>query len=220
MRIHKEGFKIIFIVFVVLLLSLVFINYYNPSQTLVHYFLYVSSFFFFVFIVRFFRNPYRELMMDEKVIFSPADGKVVVIEETFESEYFKDNRLQVSIFMSPVNVHKNWYPISGIVEFYKHHSGRFLVAWHPKSSDLNERTTVVIRKDDGTKILVRQIAGAVAQRISCYAKTAKTVTQGHELGFIKFGSRVDLFLPLSTKILVTKGQKVTGNFTIIGEFAS
>lgn len=220
MRVHKEGYKIIFIVFFVLLLSLIFINYYNPRQTPVHYFLYFSSFLFFVFIVRFFRNPYRKLLMDNNVIFSPADGRVVVIEETIENEYLRDKRLQVSIFMSPMNVHKNWYPISGIVEFYKHHSGRFLVAWHPKSSDLNERTTVVIRKDDGTKILVRQIAGAVAQRISCYAKTAKTVTQGHELGFIKFGSRVDLFLPLNTKILVKKGQKVTGNFTVIGEFVS
>lgn len=218
MRVHKEGYKIIVIVFVVLLLALLFINYYLPEQTPVHYFIYLASFFFFVFIVRFFRNPYRELLMDNNVIYSPADGKVVVIEESFENEYFKDKRLQVSIFMSPMNVHKNWYPVSGKVDFYKHHSGKFLVAWHPKSSDLNERTTVVIEKDDGTKILVRQIAGAVAQRISCYAKTAKTVTQGHELGFIKFGSRVDLFLPLDTKILVSKGQKVTGNFTVIGEF--
>jgi len=219
MRVHKEGYKIIFIVFVVLLLSLLFINYYIPEQTPVHYFIYFSAFLFYVFIVRFFRNPYRELEIDSKKIYAPSDGKVVVIEEVFEGEYLKDKRLQVSIFMSPMNVHKNWYPVSGQVEFYKHHSGRFLVAWHPKSSDLNERTTVVIQKDDHTKILVRQIAGAVAQRISCYAKTAKTVTQGHELGFIKFGSRVDLFLPLNTKILVAKGQKVTGNVTVIGEFS-
>jgi phosphatidylserine decarboxylase len=219
MRVHKEGYKIIFIVFIVLLLSLMFINYYLPDQTPGHYFIYLFSFFFFVFIVRFFRNPYRRLELDNKIIYAPSDGKVVVIDEVYENEYFKDKRLQISIFMSPINVHKNWYPVSGRVDFYKHHSGRFLVAWHPKSSDLNERTTVVIEKDDGTKILVRQIAGAVAQRISCYAKTAKTVTQGHELGFIKFGSRVDLFLPLEAKILVTKGQKVTGNVTVIGEFA-
>jgi len=219
MRVHKEGYKIIFIVFIVLLLSLFFINYYIPEQTSVHYFIYFSTFLFFVFVVRFFRNPYRQLELDSRKIFAPADGKVVVIDEVYENEYLKDKRMQVSIFMSPLNVHKNWYPVSGEVEFYKHHSGRFLVAWHPKSSDLNERTTVVIEKDNQTKILVRQIAGAVAQRISCYAKTAKTVTQGHELGFIKFGSRVDLFLPLDTKILVTKGQKVTGNVTVIGEFS-
>ncbi len=169
-----------------------------------------------LFFLYFFRKPMREFSIDDNKIFAPADGEVVVIEETFENEYFTGQRLQVSIFMSPLNVHINWYPISGLVKYYKYHSGKYLVAWHPKSSTDNERTTVVI-KNDNIEILVRQIAGALARRIVCYAKTNTNVKQGTEIGFIKFGSRVDVFLPVGTKINVELGQKVKGLQTIIAE---
>lgn len=210
MKIHKEGISTIIIIFLLIALSLFFVNYFNPGQTIFHYFLYALAFGFFIFILRFFRNPDRPVTPDDKVLICPADGKVVVIEDVEENEYFKDKRTQVSIFMSPNNVHKNWYPATGKINYYRHHPGKFLVAWHPKSSELNERTTVVIEKNDGTEILVRQIAGAVAQRISCYAEEGKNILQGEELGFIKFGSRVDLFLPVGTKIKVNKNQKVQG----------
>jgi len=150
----------------------------------------------------------------DKKIFAPADGKVVVIEETMESEYFNDKRLQVSIFMSPLNVHVNRNPISGIVNYIKHHEGKYLVAWHPKSSSENERTTVVI-ENDGAEVLLRQIAGAVAKRIVNYLEEGEQVIQGKDMGFIKFGSRVDLFLPIDTKLNVKIGDKVKGNRTII-----
>ena len=148
----------------------------------------------------------------------PADGKVVVIEETEETEYFHDRRLQVSIFMSPTNVHVNRNPISGIVSYFKYHPGKFLVAWHPKSSTENERTTVVVKKANGVEVLFRQIAGALARRIVWYVKEEQTVTQGDEFGFIKFGSRVDLFLPIGTKVNVQIGDKVVGGKTIIATF--
>ncbi|MNN24536.1 phosphatidylserine decarboxylase [compost metagenome] len=152
------------------------------------------------------------------VILCPADGKVVVIEETEENEYFHDKRIQVSIFMSPVNVHVNRNPISGLVTFFKYHPGKFLVAWHPKSSTDNERTTVVVKDKAGREVLFRQIAGALARRIVWYVKEKDEVVQGNEFGFIKFGSRVDLFLPLGTEINVNIGDKVTGARTIIGKF--
>ncbi len=217
MKIHREGHQTIAIIFVMLALALFFINYFNPSQSPVHYFLYLVSVIFFLFIVRFFRNPDRPVTIDDSILIAPADGKVVVIEETEEKEYFKDRRLQVSIFMSPNNVHKNWYPISGTVKYYRHHPGKFLVAWHPKSSELNERTTIVIQREDKTEILIRQVAGAVAQRISCYANDGKKIKQGEELGFIKFGSRVDVFLPPKTKLNVTMNQNVSGCIDVIAE---
>jgi len=215
MKIHKEGYQTIIIVLLAIAATLFSVNYFNPQQTFLHYFLYLLATGFFVFIVRFFRNPERPLQINESILISPADGKVVVIEEVTETEYFNDRRIQVSIFMSPNNVHKNWYPTNGEIKFYRHHAGKFLVAWHPKSSELNERTTVVIRRNDGTEILLRQIAGAVAQRISCYAEENKAIQQGEELGFIKFGSRVDIFLPLGTKINVQKQQKVQGCIDVI-----
>ena len=217
MKIHREGISTIIIIFLLLGLAAFFINYFNPEQSPVHYFLYFSAIVFFGFIIRFFRDPLRPVDPDDTVLISPADGKVVVIEEAEETEYFKDRRLQVSIFMSPNNVHKNWYPSNGIIKYYRHHPGKFLVAWHPKSSELNERTTVVIERKDQTEILVRQIAGAVAQRISCYAGEGMKITQGEELGFIKFGSRVDIFLPLGTEVLVTKNQKVSGCEDVIAK---
>lgn len=218
MRIHKEGYSTIVIIFLVLAAAIFSVNYFNPNQTLFHYFLYVIALVFFSFIIRFFRDPERPVKPNDSVLLCPADGKVVVIEETQETEYFKDRRLQVSIFMSPNNVHKNWYPSTGTVKYYRHHPGRFLVAWHPKSSELNERTTVVIERADKTKILMRQIAGAVAQRICCYAQEELPIAQGQELGFIKFGSRVDLFLPLGTKVLLEKNQKVRGNVDVVANF--
>lgn len=218
MKIHREGISTIIIIFLLLGLAAFFVNVFNPVQTPVHYFLYFSALVFFLFIIRFFRNPVRPVTPDESVLVSPADGKVVVIDEAEETEYFGDRRLQVSIFMSPNNVHKNWYPLSGKINYYRHHPGRFLLAWHPKSSELNERTTIVIETKNKTEILVRQIAGAVAQRISCYANEGKNIKQGDELGFIKFGSRVDLFLPLGTKVLVEKKQKVKGCVDVIASW--
>lgn len=214
--IHREGRKIIlgvtgFIVVIVLL-----INYLNPHQSTIHFVIYSILFLWLLFTLRFFRNPHRKVdLKDKRIVVSPADGKVVDISETFEQEYFQDTRMKISIFMSPANVHKNWYPVSGTIRFYRHHPGKFLVAWHPKSSDLNERTTVVISTNPGKEIMVRQIAGAVAQRISCYAKESLTVKQGEELGFIKFGSRVDVILPMDAEILVTLHQKVIGCTTPI-----
>jgi phosphatidylserine decarboxylase len=217
-KLHKEGYKTIIIVFITLLAAFAIINYFLPGQTPFHYFLYLTAIVFYFFVVRFFRNPQRPLAPDERIITSPADGKVVVIEEAIENVYFNKKRIQVSIFMSPTNVHKNWYPQNGIVKFYKHHSGRFMVAWHPKSSELNERTSTVLETKHFGDILVRQIAGAVAQRIACYAKEGEQVKQGEELGFIRFGSRVDVFLPPGTEILVKKGQKVQGNITKIARW--
>lgn len=175
----------------------------------------ILSLVFFLLILQFFRNPSREIhVADDKIVYAPADGKVVVIEQTHEDEYFKDKRLQVSIFMSPTNVHVNRNPISGTVNYFKYHPGKYLVAWHPKSSSENERTTMVI--DNGKEeVLLRQIAGALAKRIVAYVKEGDEVNQGADFGFIKFGSRVDLFLPLDAKIEVEMGQKVRGNKTII-----
>lgn len=218
MKIHREGYQTIVLIIILIGLSIYFINYYNPVQSPFHYFFYFAALVFLGFIIRFFRDPHREVTKNDTILLSPADGKVVVIDEAAETEYFNDKRLQVSIFMSPNNVHKNWYPSCGTVQYYRHHPGKFLVAWHPKSSELNERTTVVVKRNDGVEILLRQIAGAVAQRISCYALEGKKIEQGQELGFIKFGSRVDIFLPVGTKINVVKNQKVKGCSDIIAQF--
>ncbi|MCL4148539.1 UNVERIFIED_CONTAM: hypothetical protein GTU68_056934 [Idotea baltica] len=213
MRIHKEGTIILSLVSLFLLLLNVVVYYTAPKVLGLSIF---ASLVLFGLVLQFFRNPSREIITsDDKWIYAPADGKVVVIEEAEETEYFKDKRLQVSIFMSPTNVHVNRNPISGIVNYVKYHPGRYLVAWHPKSSTENERTTVVIANNEG-EILLRQIAGAVARRIKNYLEKGDQVLQGSEMGFIKFGSRVDLFLPLNTKIEVKIGDKVKGNVTVIG----
>jgi phosphatidylserine decarboxylase len=170
-----------------------------------------------IIVLQFFRVPKRSTTSNSKHIIAPADGKVVVIEEVVETEYFKGPRRQVSIFMSPINVHINFNPISGIVSYFKYHPGKFLVAWHPKSSTDNERTTVVVKHDNGTEILFRQIAGAMARRICWYVDKGTIVEQGKEFGFIKFGSRVDIFLPLDAKILVNLNDKPVGGETIIAE---
>lgn len=177
----------------------------------------VSAFFFFFFVVflQFFRLPNRQFEKGNDLVIAPCDGKVVVIEKVYETEYLNQEVMQISIFMSPINVHANWYPINGIVEYVKYHPGKYLVAWHPKSSTENERSTVVVKHKDGKQILVRQIAGILARKICCYAKEGMVAQQGKELGFIKFGSRVDVFLPLETEILVKLGDKTTGGISKI-----
>jgi phosphatidylserine decarboxylase len=171
-------------------------------------------------VVYFFRVPKRSVQRDDGQVLAPADGKVVAIEEVFEGEYFNDRRIQVSIFMSPLNVHVNWYPISGSTSYYKYHPGKYLVAWHPKSSTENERSTVVVKHPRHGEVLFRQIAGALARRICTYSKEGQPAEQGSEFGFIKFGSRVDVLLPTGSDITVQLGQKVTGSSTIIARFTS
>ncbi len=213
-RIHKEGQKILLGLVVILAIINLLIFYFAPS---ILWMVGVVSFVFFVAVLQFFRNPVREILTtDDNLIYAPADGKIVVIEETEETEYFNDRRLQVSIFMSPTNVHVNRNPISGTVNYFKYHPGKYMVAWHPKSSTENERTTVVIGNREG-EILLRQIAGALAKRIVNYLEEGDTVEQGTDMGFIKFGSRVDLFLPLDAKLQIKMGQKVKGNKTIIAQ---
>lgn len=215
MKIHREGYVTILFIFLLLVVVLVLLNIIFPKQTIIHPLLYLMALAFFLFIVRFFRDPQRQVNIDDSKIISPADGKIVVVKEVEEPEYFKDTRIQVSIFMSSMDVHKNWYPVSGKIKFVKYHSGKYLVAWHPKSSTLNERTTVVIETPSKKQVLVRQIAGAVARRVINYSEEEQTVKQGDELGFIKFGSRVDIFLPMDTKINIHFNQKVKGCKTVI-----
>jgi len=219
MRIHQEGYKTITIAFLFVAAFLLALNDILVDQTWFHYTMYALGLWFFIMIVRFFRSPEREANGGEKVILCPADGKIVVIERTVEPEYFRDERIQVSIFMSATNVHVNWFPVGGEIIYYYYHPGKHMVAFNPKASLENERATTVIQTFDHNKILVRQIAGAMARRIKCYLKVGEPVIQGDELGFIKFGSRVDLLLPVGTKLDIKLGQKVTGKQTIIGHLA-
>ncbi len=211
---HKEGHKIIFVTLVIVVAGVLLADSYISTgwlRTIVM----VVLIGFLIAILQFFRNPKRKTLPNDKQVVSPVDGKVVVIEEVFEKEYFKEKRLQVSIFMSPINVHVTRYPVGGNVIFSKYHPGKYLVAWHPKASEENERTTVVVENQTFGKVLHRQIAGALAKRIVNYANFNDKVAQGSESGFIKFGSRVDVFLPLNTKINVSLNQKVRGGETII-----
>ncbi|WP_286734120.1 MULTISPECIES: phosphatidylserine decarboxylase family protein [Sphingobacterium] len=217
MKFHKEGYTTLAIAVLFIFIINAVADYYDAPQY-TKWLIYALSAFLFITVVQFFRSPKKVVNPQDGVILCPADGKVVVIEETEENEYFHDKRIQVSIFMSPVNVHVNRNPISGLVTFFKYHPGKFLVAWHPKSSTDNERTTVVVKDKAGREVLFRQIAGALARRIVWYVKEKDEVVQGNEFGFIKFGSRVDLFLPLGTEINVNIGDKVTGAKTIIGKF--
>lgn len=214
MKIHKEGHKILIFLAVILAVINSLVCWFLPSLL---FGMTLLSVLFFILILQFFRSPKRAIIIpDDNLIYAPADGKIVTIEEVNESEYFEDRRIQISIFMSPTNVHVNRNPISGTVNYFKYHPGKYLVAWHPKSSTENERTTTVI--DNGqVEILLRQIAGAVAKRIVNYVSVGEEVEQGEEMGFIKFGSRVDLFLPLDSKIEVTLNQKVKGNRTVIAK---
>ncbi|MBU6324108.1 MAG: phosphatidylserine decarboxylase family protein [Bacteroidetes bacterium] len=216
MRIHREGYLIILVT--TLLLGLLnFGVHWFAGDGIVTQIIMLLSIVMYVLVVQFFRNPLRFTQIDPNTIIAPADGKVVVIEEVEEPEYFKDKRRQVSIFMSPLNVHVNRNPISGEVCYVRYYPGKYLVAWHPKSSTENERTTVVIDQG-GRKVLFRQIAGALARRIIYYVKEGQQVRQGREMGFIRFGSRIDLFLPLDAKISVKLGEKTTGGETVIARF--
>jgi phosphatidylserine decarboxylase len=217
MKFHKEGWPSLLIVVVFSAIMIWIARYFFPGNTLALGFAYLLALFLIITILQFFRHPSRVHTLDEKLIIAPADGKVVVIEETTEHEYFKDKRLQVSIFMSPVNVHVNRYPISGVVSFFKYHPGKFLAAWEPKSSTDNERTTIVVKNSAGVEILFRQIAGALARRIVWYCKEGDQAQQCGEMGFIKFGSRVDLFLPLGTELNVKIGDVVKGSQSILGK---
>ncbi|MBK1438405.1 phosphatidylserine decarboxylase family protein [Parapedobacter sp. ISTM3] len=219
MTIHKEGYTSIAIVVLVVFVANALVHYFISDNTFVVWTVYVLSFLLLITILQFFRSPKRRIKTDENLILCPADGKVVVIEETEESEYFCDRRLQVSIFMSPINVHINRNPVSGIVSFFRYHPGKYLVAWHPKSSTLNERTSIAVRTNSGREVLFRQIAGAMARRIVWYVQEGAEVKQGEEFGFIKFGSRVDVFLPLGTQVDVKIGDSVSGGLTVLGRFA-
>jgi len=220
LRIHKEGHTILLVSALILTILNVAVYQFWPLP-FVFWPLLVLSIVFYLLILQFFRNPVRQIVAsDNNVVYAPADGRVCVIEEAVEEEYFKGKRLQVSIFMSPLNVHVNRNPVSGIVNYFRYHPGKYLVAWHPKSSTENERTTVVYKFGEGTEILMRQIAGAVAKRIKWYISEGDRVEQGNDMGFIKFGSRVDLCLPLDAKIEVSMDQQVKGNRTIIARLNS
>jgi phosphatidylserine decarboxylase len=215
MKIHKEGKKLLFWMLMILAgINIALHQIISNQETLLNVVL-IASIIVFLLVLQFFRNPKIFTSEDPNLVYAPADGKVVVIEEALEDEYLHDMRKQVSIFMSPINVHINRSPISGVVEYFKYHPGKYLVAWHPKSSFENERTTMVLSQDNGVKLLVRQIAGAVARRIKWYVKEGDPVQQGGEFGFIKFGSRVDVFLPLDAEILVNLNQVTKGGRTPI-----
>ncbi|MDB5255744.1 MAG: phosphatidylserine decarboxylase family protein [Chitinophagaceae bacterium] len=216
MTIHKEGRTLLLVLFLALsaVSTVAFLFLSSPGS----YIIVGISALLFLTVLQFFRHPSRSWVKGDDLIIAPADGKVVVIEEVYEPEYFKEKRLQVSIFMSPVNVHVNRFPISGIVKYFKYHPGLYLVAWHPKASTDNERTTVVVERPDGKALLLRQIAGALAKRIVWYIKESDNVVQTEELGFIKFGSRVDLYLPIGTKLNVTLGQTTKGGITVVGSW--
>ena len=215
-RFHKEGYKIIVMTFLfsitVILLADNFIDILWLAKTIQ-----ILAIAFLIIVLQFFRDPKRVTNIDDNVIIAPVDGKVVVIEEVEEPEYFKGKRIQISIFMSPINVHVTRYAINGVVKYSKYHPGKYLVAWHPKASTENERTTVVVENKNFGEILYRQIAGALAKRIINYAHEGDTVVQGTDAGFIKFGSRVDVYLPIGTNVKVSLGDKVKGGVQVIAE---
>jgi phosphatidylserine decarboxylase len=217
MTIHREGHTVLFVLLIVLFGLNWALFYLFPNSALMQNSVILVSVIFYLLILQFFRNPIFQITTDTKHVLAPADGKVVVIEETVETEYLKDKRRQVSIFMSPVNVHVNRMPVGGKITFFKYHPGKYLVAWHPKSSTENERTTVAVKMHNGVEVLFRQIAGALARRIKFYIQEGQTLEQGQEFGFIKFGSRVDIFLPLDAKITVKIGDVTKGGRTIIAE---
>ncbi len=217
MTIHREGFKAISITAIVfIVVNLLVFNFISSFMPVLSWFIFVVTLFLLLFIISFFRIPHRITPQNENFIYSPCDGKVVVIEEIIDEEYFKDRRIQLSVFMSPANVHVNVSPIQGEVKYSRYHKGKYLVAWHPKSSTENERHTVVL-SNSRTTILVKQIAGALAKRIVNYLQPGQKVQQGSELGFIKFGSRVDLILPAGTKVNVKLGQVVRAGLTVLAE---
>jgi phosphatidylserine decarboxylase len=218
MKIHKEGRSLLFYLLIILATLNYVLMYVTPVAQALQIIFLLASIIFYLLILQFFREPVFDVAKNEKQIIAPADGKVVVIEEAEETEFLKSRRKQISIFMSPVNVHVNRMPVGGSIRYYKYHPGKYLVAWHPKSSTENERTTVVTTMKNGTEVLFRQIAGALARRIKCYVSEGQILEQGQEFGFIKFGSRVDIFLPLNAIIQVKIGDVTTGGKTILAEF--
>jgi len=213
---HKEGAKIIFITLVIVV-AIVFLTDAFVSTLWLQKAIQILVLIFLILVLQFFRNPRRNIKRDDNYILSPVDGKVVVIEEVFEKEYFNDKRLMVSVFMSPINVHVTRYAVSGEVKYSQYHPGKYLVAWHPKASEDNERTTIVVENKVFGEVLYRQVAGALAKRIVNYAKVGTKVLQGTDAGFIKFGSRVDLYLPIDTEINVKLGDKAVGGITVIAK---
>lgn len=218
MTIHKEGKATILLTLAGTLAIYAILRYFLPENELVHKIWLVASLFLLGIVLQFFRKPSRPLVQNENQVLAPADGKVVVIEETVETEYFKGPRRQISIFMSPINVHINFNPVSGIVKYFKYHPGKYLVAWHPKSSTDNERSTIVVEDKSGREILFRQVAGAMARRLCWYVEVGKNVEQGSEFGFIKFGSRIDIYLPLDATVLCKIDDKTVGGQTVVAEW--
>lgn len=217
MRIHREGNTTIFITLLVMISAAIIFNVIESYQTIYHYLFYLFLILVLLFILYFFRSPKRKIETDPDNVLSGADGTVVAVERTVENEYFKKEVIQVSVFMSPLNIHLNRYPVSGIIDFVKHSPGSYFVAWSPKSSDNNERNSLVITTKHQRTIMVRQVAGAVARRIVSYSRPGDIVQQGEELGFIKFGSRVDLFLPVDSQIMVKNGDRVKSGMSIIAK---
>jgi phosphatidylserine decarboxylase len=217
MTIHKEGRTLLFVLLILLVAIIWLFDYFLPEANVLRNIVIGVGVVFYLIVLQFFRNPVFEVSKNPKQIIAPADGKVVVIEETDEPEYLKRKCKQISIFMSPFNVHVNRMPVGGSISYYKYHPGKYLVAWHPKSSTENERTTVVAKMSNGTEVLFRQIAGALARRIKCYVQEGQSLEQGQEFGFIKFGSRVDIYLPLDAKVKVNINDKTTGGKTVIAE---
>lgn len=218
MKFHKQGYPSLIIVLLFSIILNGVIYYFLNDIAIVRWLGYAIAAFLLIVILQFFRSPTRNFVMRDGDIISPADGKVVVIEEVMESEYFNEKRLQVSVFMSPINVHLNRYPISGVLKYFKYHPGKYLVAWHPKASTENERTTIVVEDKQGRAVLYRQIAGALAKRIVFFGKENTDVKQTDECGFIKFGSRVDLLLPLDVELNVKLNDKVKGGISTIAKF--
>ncbi|WNB17800.1 phosphatidylserine decarboxylase family protein [Marivirga arenosa] len=220
MTLHKEGRKILFFSLIIFIGIFFLFEYVLNTPQWVNDGILIILIVVYLLILQFFRNPKFIINKNDKHVLAPADGKVVVIEDTEETEYFNEKRKQISIFMSPVNVHVNRSPISGVVKFCKYHAGKYLVAWHPKSSTENERTTIVVENGSGIEVLFRQIAGAMARRIKWYVSEGDVVEQGGEFGFIKFGSRVDIYLPLDAEVKVNIGDKTKGGRTVIAELKS
>lgn len=217
MTIHKEGRTLLFILLVVLFAANAALAHFFPEKVLAQQIVIIVSIIVYVAVLQFFRSPNVVVEPNDNHILAPADGRIVTIEETEESEYLHERRKQISIFMSPINVHVNRSPVAGVVSFFRYHPGKYLVAWHPKSSLQNERTTLAVKMTNGVEILFRQIAGAVARRIRCYVKEGQSLSQGQEFGFIKFGSRVDVFIPTNARITVSVGDKTTAGKTILAE---
>jgi phosphatidylserine decarboxylase len=217
MTIHREGRTLLFVLLLFFFALNWAVSYFFPGNTVLQNVVIILSIVLYLVFLQFFRSPIFNVQKNDKHVLAPADGKVVTIEETDETEYLKGRRKQISIFMSPVNVHVNRMPVGGTISFCTYHPGKYLVAWHPKSSTENERTTVVVRMKDGVEILFRQIAGALARRIKCYVQQNQSLAQGDEFGFIKFGSRVDVFLPLNAKVTVKVGDVTRGGKTVLAE---